>query len=65
MVSNEDVQKNIMHSGTSLVGIVCKDGIVMAGDRKSTAGGQIVMNKNAQKVVQINDYLVLSGTHQI
>ncbi|MEI7718448.1 MAG: hypothetical protein WCI72_01155 [archaeon] len=51
-----------MHSGTSLVGIVCKDGIVMAGDRKSTAGGQIVMNKNAQKVVQINDYLVLSGT---
>lgn len=58
----ENLSKNILHTGTSLVGIVCKDGIVMAGDRKSTAGGQIVMNKNAQKVVMINDYIVVSGT---
>ena len=57
-----DLKKNILSSGTSLVGLVCKDGIVMAGDRKTTAGGQIVMNKNKQKVCQINDYLVLSGT---
>lgn len=59
---NEKVDKNILKTGTSLVGIVCKDGVVMAGDRKATAGGQIVMNKNAKKVIQINDYLVLSGT---
>ncbi len=51
-----------MKTGTSLVGLVCKDGIVMAGDRKATAGGQIVMQKNAKKVVKINDYLVISGT---
>tara|TARA_Y100000296_G_C5064466_1_gene201611 strand:+ start:82 stop:747 length:666 start_codon:yes stop_codon:yes gene_type:complete len=57
-----ELNKQILKSGTSLVGIVCKDGIVMAGDRKTTAGGQIVMNKNKQKVVQINDYLVVSGT---
>ena len=57
-----DLKKNILSSGTSLVGLVCKDGIVMAGDRKTTAGGQIVMNKNKQKVCQINDYLVISGT---
>jgi proteasome beta subunit len=62
MVSNEDVQKNVLHSGTTLVGIVCKDGVVMAGDRKSTLGGQIVYQKNAKKVVKINDYLVTSGT---
>lgn len=59
---NQELQKNILKSGTSLVGIVCKDGIVMAGDRKTTAGGQIVMNKNTQKVVAINGYLVISGT---
>jgi proteasome beta subunit len=58
----DDLSKNIMHSGTSIVGIICKDGIVMAGDRKSTAGGGIVMNKNAQKVVKVNDYIVTSGT---
>ena len=62
MVSNEDIQKNILHSGTSLVGIVCKDGVVMAGDKKATAGGQIVMQKNAEKVVKINDYILTSGT---
>ena len=60
-MNTEDLQKNILKTGTSLVGIVCSDGVVMAGDRKSTAGG-IVMNKNAQKVILVNDYLVISGT---
>lgn len=59
---DEDLKKNILKTGTSLVGIVCKDGVVMAGDRKATLGGQIVANKNAKKVVQINDYIVVSGT---
>lgn len=57
-----ELKDKILKTGTSLVGLVCKDGIVMAGDRKATAGGQIVMNKNAKKVVKINDYLVVSGT---
>lgn len=53
---------SVLKAGTSLVGIVCSDGIVMAGDRKTTAGGKVVMFKDSQKVVQINDYLVISGT---
>ena len=57
-----ELKKNILTTGTNLVGIVCKDGVVMAGDRKTTAGGQIVMNKNKQKVCQLNDYLIISGT---
>lgn len=59
---DENLKKNILSAGTSLVGIVCKDGVVMAGDRKTTAGGQIVMSKDTQKVCPINDYLVISGT---
>ena len=59
---DEDLKKNILSTGTSLVGIICKDGVVMAGDRKTTAGGHIVMSKNTQKVCPINDYLVISGT---
>jgi len=58
---DEDLKKSIMTTGTSLVGIVCKNGIVMAGDRRTTAGG-IVMNKDKLKVDMINDYLVISGT---
>lgn len=58
---DEDLSKNILKSGTTILGIVCKDGIVMASDRRSTAG-TIVMSKNVQKTVQINDYLIVSGT---
>lgn len=58
---NEELSKNIMKSNTSIVGIVCKDGVVMAGDRRATAGN-LIMSKDSQKVVPVNDYLVVSGT---
>ena len=47
--------------GSSSIGIVCKDGVVMAADRQVTAG-TIVMNKNFPKVNKINEYLVVSWT---
>lgn len=59
---DENLSKNILKSGTSIVGLVCKDGVVLAGDRRTTAGGQLVMAKNSEKVVKINDYIVVAGT---
>ncbi len=59
---NEQLTNNILQTGTSLVGIVCKDGITMGADRRVTAGGRIVMSKDTQKVKQINSYLVISST---
>lgn len=59
---NKEVNEYILKSGTSILGVVCKDGIVIAGDRRTTAGGQIVMAKRSKKVVKINDYLVTAGT---
>ncbi|MCK4647445.1 proteasome subunit beta [Candidatus Pacearchaeota archaeon] len=56
-----ELKNSILKTGTTILGIVCKDGIVMAADRQVTAGN-IVMNKNAPKVVQINDYLISSWT---
>ncbi len=58
---DEELKKSILKTGTSILGILCKDGVVMAGDRKATAGN-IAILKNTKKVVQINDYLVTSGT---
>lgn len=58
---DEDLKKNILKTGTSLVGLVCKDGIVMAAERQGTVG-DIIFSKNERKVVKINDYLILSGT---
>ena len=57
----EDINKSILKSNTSLVGIVCKDGIIMGGDRRATAGSMI-MSKDASKVVPLNDYILTSWT---
>ncbi|MBS3091437.1 proteasome subunit beta [Candidatus Pacearchaeota archaeon] len=58
---NEEISKNVLKSNTSIVGIVCKDGVVVGGDRRATAG-TIVMSKNEQKVVKVNDYIIVAGT---
>jgi proteasome beta subunit len=55
-----ELKKQILKTGTSILGIVCKDGIVMAADRQVTAGN-IVMNKGEKKVFPINDYLIMAG----
>ena len=57
---NQEISKNVMKSGTSIIGIVCKDGIVVGADRRSTAGNNI-MSKRSEKAVVINDYLVVAG----
>src|SRR3989304_7255318 len=61
MELDAEIKKSILKTGTTILGIVCKDGIVMAADRRSTAGN-LVMSKNVPKAVQVNDYLVMSGT---
>jgi len=58
---DSELKNSILKTGTTIIGIVCKDGAVMAADRRSTAGN-IVFGKNIQKAVKINDYLVMSGT---
>lgn len=50
---NEKLKK-----GTTTVGIVCKDGIVLAADKRATAG--FVVNKKAQKVFQIADNMAIT-----
>jgi len=57
---DQEIKNNILKSGTTIMGIVCKDGIVMAADRQATLGNTVA-SKNTQKAVQINDYLVVSG----
>lgn len=56
----QELKNSILKTGTTIIGIVCEDGIVMGADRQTSAGN-IVMSKNTQKAVQINDYLVSAG----
>ncbi len=56
-----ELKNSILKTGTTIIGIVCKDGIVMAADRQATAGN-IVVSKKTPKIVKINDYLVAAWT---
>lgn len=46
--------ENSLKTGTTTVGIACKDGIVLAADKRATAGSMIV-DKRAEKVHIISD----------
>ncbi len=50
---------NILKTGTTTVGILCKDGIVLAADKRATAGNFIADNK-AKKVHEITDNIVVT-----
>jgi proteasome beta subunit len=56
-----EVNKNMLKSNTSIVGLVCKDGVVLGADRRATAGS-IIMDKAADKIRTVNDYLVAAYT---
>lgn len=57
---DNELKNSILKTGTTILGIVCKDGVVMAGDKQSTMGERIVASKNTQKVVPINDYSMMA-----
>jgi len=61
---DNELKNSILKSGTTILGIVCKDGVVMAADRQSTAG-TIIMNKDSQKIKPITDYLLFAGTGMV
>jgi proteasome beta subunit len=54
----EDLKKQ-MKTGTTTVGLVCKDGIVLAADMRATAGSLIV-GKKTDKISQISDDMAVT-----
>ena len=56
----DELKNSVLKTGTTILGIVCKDGIVMASDRQVSAG-TMVMKKNHEKTIKINDHLLYAG----
>ncbi|MEM4336658.1 MAG: proteasome subunit beta [Candidatus Woesearchaeota archaeon] len=48
-----------LKTGTTTVAIVCKDGLVLAADRRATAGN-LIANKNITKIHEISENMVLT-----
>ena len=51
--------KNIMKTGTTTVGLLCKDGIVLAADKRATAG-YLIANKKFDKIISIADSIAVT-----
>ena len=54
-IYDEKVYEKIIKSGTTTVGIIVKDGVVIGTESQASAGF-IVASKQAQKLFQINDF---------
>jgi proteasome beta subunit len=54
-----DEKPDVRKTGTTTVGIVCRDGVVLAADKKSTLG-YLVASKESEKIIQIDDNLALT-----
>ncbi len=53
------MKDNTVSLGTTTVGICCKDGLVIAADKRASAGSYII-NQDEKKVVPINDKIVVT-----
>ncbi|WP_056934826.1 archaeal proteasome endopeptidase complex subunit beta [Thermococcus barophilus] len=60
--------KGVLHlskfKGTTAVGIVCNDGVVLAADMRATIGN-MVMSKSVTKIFQIDEHLALAGAGNV
>lgn len=51
--------RDMVRYGTTTVGLVCKDGVVMIAERQATAG-YLVAHKEVDKIIQIDSHLAIT-----
>lgn len=51
--------ENVLKTGTTTVGVVCKDGIVLGADRRATAGN-FIAHKKTDKIYSLNDSIAVT-----
>ncbi|MEW6063076.1 MAG: proteasome subunit beta [Nanoarchaeota archaeon] len=52
--------KDILKTGTTTVGLVCKDCIILAADKRATIGGGYIYSKKAEKIMFVNDNIAVT-----
>ena len=61
---DEDLKKQIRKTGTTTIGIVCKEGIVLAADKRGTFGGNdgvsYIASKDEEKIQAVNDRIIVT-----
>ncbi len=60
---NEEITKNVVKTGTLTIGVLCKEGIVLAADRRQSYGGQSGVSYvagTAKKIQNLNERMVVT-----
>lgn len=61
---DQELKKHVTKTGTTTVGIVCKDGIVIAADKRATYGGDsgvsYIAGKDQNKIFEVNEDLIVT-----
>ena len=55
----DEEKPEIRKTGTTTLGIICKDGVVVAAEKKSTLG-YLVASKESEKILKITDYVAMT-----
>lgn len=54
-----DEKLEIRKTGTTTLGMVCKDGVVLAAEKKSTLG-YLIASKESEKILSVDDHIALT-----
>jgi len=62
--TRKDLKQHVLKTGTTTVGIVCKDGIVLAADKRGTYGGDggvsYIASSDHDKIYPVNDSIIVT-----
>ena len=61
---DNEIKKHITKTGTTTIGIVCKDGIVIAADKRGTFGGDggvsYIAGENQEKIQPVTEEIIVT-----
>ncbi len=59
---DSEINKHVLKTGTLTLGLVCKDGIVIAADKRQSygaqGGGVVYVSGNADKIQRVNEQMI-------
>ncbi|MGQ9506639.1 MAG: archaeal proteasome endopeptidase complex subunit beta [Candidatus Bathycorpusculaceae bacterium] len=58
-MAHKDIANQLMLKGTTTIGVVCKDGVILASDTRVTMGFYVA-HKHGKKVYKIDDHLAMT-----
>lgn len=60
-MADDELKKNVTKTGTATIGLMCKDGLIVAADKRISLGDtHIISHKKADKVFKLIDNIVVT-----